>query len=101
MKTEKEIIKTLQNQITIFEKEKKAFKDNEKIFQALVETAVGDIGQDFFNNIVIKLSEWLNAECIIIGQLVEENKVEGFPMYLDGEIIHGFSYYLKNRILCL
>jgi len=96
MKTEKEIIKTLQNQITIFEKEKKAFKDNEKIFQALVETAVGDIGQDFFNNIVIKLSEWLNAECIIIGQLVEENKVEGFPMYLDGEIIHGFSYYLKN-----
>jgi len=96
MKIEKDIIQTLQNQIRILEKEKQAFEDNEKIFHALVETAVGDIGQDFFNKIVIRLSEWLNAECIIIGQLVEENKVEGFPMYLDGEIIHGFSYYLEN-----
>jgi signal transduction histidine kinase len=96
MSSEKELIYTLQSQVDILMKEKKAFEQNEKMFHALVETAVGDIGQDFFNNIVIKLSEWLSAECIIIGQLVEENKVEGFPMYLDGEIIHGFTYNLKN-----
>jgi signal transduction histidine kinase len=96
MSSEKEIIQSLKNQVKVLKNEKKAYKDNEKMFQALVETAVGDIGQDFFNNIVIKLSEWLNAECVIIGQLVEENKVEGFPMYLDGEIIHGFTYHLKN-----
>ena len=96
MHSELEKIKALQNQVNTLREEKEAFKDNEKLFHALVETAVGDIGQDFFNNIVVKLSEWLNAECIIIGQLVEPNKVEGFPMYLDGEIIHGFSYHLKD-----
>jgi len=83
MSTEIEKVQSLQRQVDLLMNEKKAFKENEKLFHALVETAVGDIGQDFFNNIVIKLSEWLNAECIIIGQLVEENKVEGFPMYLD------------------
>ena len=96
MNSEKEIIQSLQNQIDIFKKERQSFEYNEKMFHALVETAVGDIGQDFFDNIVIKLSEWLNAECVIIGQLVEDNIVEGFPMYLDGEIIHGFTYHLKN-----
>ncbi|MFA9389004.1 MAG: sensor histidine kinase [Prolixibacteraceae bacterium] len=80
----------------ILKKEKAAFESNEKMFHALVETAVGDIGQDFFNNIVIKLSEWLNAECVIIGQIVRDNVVEGFPMYLDGEIIQGFSYTLDG-----
>jgi len=96
MSSEKELILALQCEIDTLKKEKKAFENNEKMFHALVETAVGDIGQDFFNNIVIKLSEWLNAECIIIGKVVEENRVEGFPMYLDGEIIHGFSYTLKD-----
>ncbi len=77
-------------------KELEAYKANEKLFQALVETAVGDIGEEFFNNIVIKLSEWLNAECVIIGQLVSENLVEGFPAYVDGQFIKGFTYKLKD-----
>ncbi|MFW5886434.1 MAG: sensor histidine kinase, partial [Bacteroidota bacterium] len=96
MKSEVETIQSLKNQIETFKKERQFFKNNEKLFQSLVETAVRDIGQDFFDNIVIKLSEWLNAECVIIGQLVDENTVEGFPMYLDGEIIHGFTYHLEN-----
>jgi signal transduction histidine kinase len=77
-------------------KELEAFRKNEKMFHALVETAVGYIGEEFFNNIVEKLSEWLNAECVIIGQVVRENVVEGFPLYLDGKIIHGFTYRLKG-----
>jgi signal transduction histidine kinase len=80
----------------VLKKEIELYKQNEKMFQALVETAVGDIGEDFFNKIVIKLSEWLNAECVIIGQLIKENLVEGFPMYLDGKIIEGFTYTLKD-----
>jgi signal transduction histidine kinase len=70
------------------------YQHNEKMFHALVETAVGDIGEDFFNNIVVKLSEWLNVECIIIGLLTKENIVEGFPMFLDGKIVQGFTYTL-------
>lgn len=86
----------LQDQINELTREREAFINKEKMFHALVETAVGDIGEDFFNNIVRKLSEWLNAECVIIGQLVRDNVVEGFPMYLDGQIIQGFSYNLKG-----
>lgn len=77
-------------------KELELYKHNEKMFQALVETAVGDIGEDFFNKIVIKLSEWLNAECVIIGLLINDNLVEGFPTYLDGKIVEGFTYTLKD-----
>lgn len=96
MSSDEEKIQSLQRQIEVLKSERIAFEDNEKMFQALVETAVGDIGHDFFNNIVSKLSDWLHAECVIIGLLVEENKVEGFPTYLDGKIIHGFTYYLED-----
>ncbi|MFO7370941.1 MAG: HAMP domain-containing sensor histidine kinase [Bacteroidales bacterium] len=94
--TEKEEIQHLRNEIEILKKENLSFQSNDKMFQALVETAVGDIGEEYFNNIVIKLSEWLNAECVIIGQMIEPNVVEGFPMYLDGKIVHGFRYELYN-----
>ena len=86
----------LQKQNDLLKKELELFRKNEKMFHALVETAVGNIGEDFFNTIVEKLSEWLNAECVIIGQLIEENKVQGFPMYLDGKIIENFTYQLKD-----
>ena len=92
----KKRIKKLQEQNDILKKEKEAFENNEKMLHALVETAVGDIGQGFFNNIVIKLSEWLNTECVILGQIVGDNKIEAIPMYLDGEIIQGYSYNLKG-----
>lgn len=86
----------LKRENEFLKQELEAYRANEKLFRALVETAVGDIGEDFFNNIVIKLSEWLNAECVIIGQLVSENLVEGFPTYLDGKLIKGFTYKLKD-----
>lgn len=89
-------INALETENATLQKELKRYKSNAQVFQALVGTAVGEIGEDFFNNIVIKLSEWLNAECVIIGQVIAENTVEGFPMYLDGEIIQGFTYHLEN-----
>jgi signal transduction histidine kinase len=91
-----ETLELLITENAALKQELEAYRSNEKLFQALVETAVGDIGEDFFNNIVIKLSEWLNAECVIIGQLVSENLVEGFPAYLDGKLIKGFTYKLKD-----
>lgn len=89
-------IEQLHNEIDRLEKENQAYIANEKLFHALVETAVGDIGEKFFNSIVLRLSEWLHAECVIIGLKIEENKVEGFPMFLDGRIIQGFTYNLAG-----
>lgn len=89
-------MESLQEEVSRLRKENEAFKKNEKLFQALVASAVGNIGQDFFDNIVSSLSEWLNAQCIIIGQTDKNNRVEAVPMYLDGEIIHGYSYDLDG-----
>jgi signal transduction histidine kinase len=96
MTTNREMIQALLLQIESLKKENEAYQSNEKMFQALVETAVSDIGEEFFCNIISRLSEWLNAECVIIGQMIGENVVEGFPMYLDGKIVQGFTYELKN-----
>ena len=69
---------------------------NEKLLQSLVEAAAGKIGQDFFDNIVIRLSEWLGAECVLIGKMTKDERIEAMPLYLDGEISHGFSYNLAG-----
>jgi signal transduction histidine kinase len=96
MEQEDKSILQLQKEIDLLQKENEAFLHNEKMFHALVESAVGDIGEAFFTNIVSRLSEWLNAECVIIGLKVADNRVEGFPMYLDGKIVKGFSYNLQG-----
>jgi signal transduction histidine kinase len=96
MKRKDSHISELLNEIQLLKKEKEAYQVQDNLFRALVGTAVGEIGEDFFNKIVIRLSEWLNAECVIIGLMTADNTVEGFPMYLDGEIIQGFAYNLKD-----
>lgn len=75
---------------------KEKAEKSEEMLHTLVETAVGTIGQDFFDNIVIKLSKWLNADCVIIGQMLEPNKIHCLPLYLDGKISHEFSYELEG-----
>lgn len=94
MKYHKRDLLKLQEEIKILKDEIKVYKNNEKLFHSLMEASVGDIGLDFFNNIVYKLSDWLNAECVIIGQVIDNHKVEAMPMLLDGKIIHGYSYEL-------
>ncbi|MFZ5939948.1 MAG: sensor histidine kinase [Bacteroidota bacterium] len=96
MKTEEKTIRDLREKVRVLEEQLKAYEQNERLFRDLVETAVGSIGEDFFDQIVIRLSEWLNAECVIIGKMAGPNRVEGFPMYLDGEFVRDFSYTLEN-----
>lgn len=96
MFSENTSIDHLKEQIQILKKENEAFFEKEKLLYALVETAVGDIEYDFFNNIVVKLAEWLKTECVIIGRCVDNNRVDAVPMYLDGKIINDYSYELKG-----
>ncbi|NLT50909.1 MAG: hypothetical protein GXX85_08345 [Ignavibacteria bacterium] len=73
-----------------------AAKRNGELLHSVVEAAASKIGQDFFDNIVIKLSEWLGAECVLIGRMTENERVEAVPLLLDGKISHGFSYELAG-----
>ncbi len=77
-------------------KEIELAEKNGKMLQSLVEVAAGKIGQDFFDQIVPKLSEWLNAECVVIGRIVENQRIKTMPLYLDGKISYDFSYDLKG-----
>ncbi|MBA7513095.1 hypothetical protein ES705_05105 [subsurface metagenome] len=71
-------------------------EQNEKMLHSLVEAAAGKIGQDFFDNIVARLAEWLSADCVLIGQMIENERINAVPLYLDGEISHDFSYALEE-----
>lgn len=84
----------LQNKELLIAKDKA--ESSEQMLHTLVETAVGTIGQDFFDNMVINLSKWLDAECVVIGQMLEPNKINCLPLYLDGKISHDFSYNLEG-----
>ncbi|MBN2347263.1 MAG: HAMP domain-containing histidine kinase [Bacteroidales bacterium] len=88
--------KILETQNNFIRIEKETMERQERLLHSLVEAAAGKIGQDFFDNIVTKLAEWLNADCVIIGQKTEDERINAVPMYFDGQISHGFSYELEG-----
>lgn len=89
-------ITELQNQIKSLEQNVKTLESNQFIFETLLKSSVESVGQDFFEKITISLSKWLNAECVIIGQIIDNNKVKVSPMYLDGKIDYDFIYDLTG-----
>jgi PAS domain S-box-containing protein len=71
-------------------------KEMESDIQALVESTVGITGPDFFKIIVKKLCEWLNCECAILGELVDDSTIQAIAMEVDGKPVDGYSYKLAG-----
>ncbi len=69
-------------------------KEAEKAIKTIVTSIVGSRGTEVFNDIVGSLAEWLNIDCVILGELVDENRVQALAMMLDGKNIDGYSYDL-------
>jgi PAS domain S-box-containing protein len=70
-------------------------KESEEAIQTIVESTAGTTGQDFFDNVVKQLCEWLNSEIAIIGEL-ENGRVNALSFINKGSLIHDFSYGLKG-----
>lgn len=70
-------------------------KNDEAAFQTLLEAMVGNMGQEFFDKIVNSLCEWLDVDCAIIGELVDESNVEALSMVMDGKTVQ-YSYALHG-----
>jgi len=68
----------------------------EAAFRTLVGTAAANIGAAFFHKTVSSLSAWLGVECVIIGELVDENRVRALAMQLDGKAIEHYEYALPG-----
>lgn len=66
----------------------------EEAIHTLIESTVGQGGQAFFDKTVEKLCDWLDADCAIIGEIMEDNSVNALAMNLDGKRVDNYSYEL-------
>jgi len=71
-------------------------KESEAAFQALVETTVGAIGQDFFDRVVANLCHWLGCDAAIISEIIGDSMIKALAMQIDGRIIHDYGYNLAG-----
>ncbi len=69
---------------------------NERDIQTLMESSVGILGQELFDTITVKLCEWLECDCAIIGEIVNGNTVRTISMVLDGKPVKKYSYPLEK-----
>jgi PAS domain S-box-containing protein len=67
-------------------------KLTEEALQTTVESTMGTIGQEFFDKIVNTLCRWLQADCAIIGEIINENEIKSISMLLDGKRIEDYRY---------
>ena len=72
-------------------------KASESAFNALVSGMVGTTGRESLDNITESISEWLGADCVMIGEITPDpEKVRVLSMILDGNRIQDYSYTLKG-----
>lgn len=63
----------------------------EEALEALLESTIGTIGQDCFDKIVSWLCRWLEADCALIGRIVND-EVHSLAMQLDGKMVVDYTY---------
>ncbi len=75
-------------------------KQAEQAIQALFESTVGIIGEDFFDRIAARLCSWLGCDCVIVGEIVD-SKISVLSMIVDGVINRDYSYDLEALPCCI
>jgi len=73
-----------------------ARKQSEAAFQTLIKSIIGHAGQCFFEQTVIQMATWLNVECVIISELIDEDHVRSLAMVKDGALVDTHSYALTG-----
>ena len=71
-------------------------KRTEAAFHTIAGTAVTNVGAPFFQETTSSLCKLLEADCVILGKLVEGNRVQALGMQLDGKVIEHFDYALPG-----
>lgn len=72
-------------------------KSEKLAFEALVRSMVGTCGINSLHFITDTIRSWLNADCVLIGEIQpEKDLVNVLSMNLDGNIISGFKYLFKG-----
>ncbi|MFZ2302866.1 MAG: PAS domain S-box protein [Gallionella sp.] len=71
-------------------------KKTEAAFRTLAGIAAANVGASFFQKASSSLCNLLEADCVIIGKQVGENRMQSLGMQLDGKQIEHFEYELPG-----
>ena len=83
--------------VIIFSEDITQRKTTELALQALIRSMVGTTGVDSLRMITENVSSWLNADCVMIGEIQPDEKtVRVLSMLLDGKEVSDFTYTLKG-----
>jgi PAS domain S-box-containing protein len=83
--------------VIIFSEDITQRKTTEIALKSLVRSMVGTTGVDSLRRITENLSSWLNADCVMIGEIEPDEKtVRVLSMLLDGKEVNDFTYTLEG-----
>jgi PAS domain S-box-containing protein len=68
----------------------------DEAIQAIIESAVGAVGHDYFDKLVGKLCEWLNCEYAMVSETRDGLEARVLSMQQEGIISHDLSYSLAG-----
>lgn len=71
-------------------------KHTEKALETLYKSSGGSLGQEFFDGVVESLYEWLDADCVIVGEKYDGENIRVLSMKFDGKKVEDFSYALPG-----
>ena len=63
-----------------------SLKQIEAAMQGLVESTVGFTGRECYRRVAIELCHWFEADCAIVGKLIDNKHIESLATIEDGEL---------------
>jgi len=74
-------------------------RHTEEAFKILFESTIAVTGPEFFDTLASSLSGWLDVDCVIIGQIDDDETVHVLAMRLDGKPVYDYSHRLSGTTL--
>jgi len=71
-------------------------KRTEAALRTITETTAGVVGVSFFHETAGNLCKLLDADCVIVGELLEGRRMRALGMQLDGREIAHYEYALSG-----
>ncbi len=68
----------------------------QQAINSMVESIVGTTGKDSFDGLTQGLAGWLNVDYVILGEIVDNEKVRTLSMFADGSFVEKFEYALPG-----
>ncbi len=71
-------------------------KQSQEMLFNIAKGVSASIGERFFISLAEHLGRFLNADCVLIGELTSPNRINTIAFYLDGEIQDNLEYDLTG-----